>query len=91
MATVALGPIPAHPLTAWCPTSNLLAVESGAVPGDAAVFVLDASCPEVCPLPAQSPCCPVEPEPNSPELCTRYKRAIKTLLLTPNRAHLSIL
>ena len=45
-AVAALGWIPTRPHTAWCPTSNLLALEANVAPGDAAVFVLDLSCPK---------------------------------------------
>ena len=43
----ALGWIPASPRGAWCPTSNLLALETGASPGDAAVFILEPGYPKV--------------------------------------------
>ncbi len=42
----ALGWVPTQPRCAWCPTSNLLALEASVAPGDAAVFVLDPSCPK---------------------------------------------
>ena len=45
-AVAALGWIPTGPHVAWCPTSNLLALEASVSPGDAAVFVLDPSCPK---------------------------------------------
>jgi len=45
-AVAAVGWIPTGPHAAWCSTTNLLALAANVAPGDAAVFVLDASCPK---------------------------------------------